>query len=83
MGLYECHYCQSKKLNKTCRNLNFYECSDCGLYARYPMPSESELRLIYSECYSREKIEFDCKTCSSGCGSCAFANQKDVYKLVR
>ncbi|MBT6993861.1 MAG: hypothetical protein HN952_02790 [Candidatus Cloacimonetes bacterium] len=30
-----------------------------------------------------EKIEFDCKTCSSGCGSCAFANQKDVYKLVR
>ncbi|KQC10742.1 MAG: hypothetical protein APR54_11705 [Candidatus Cloacimonas sp. SDB] len=29
-----------------------------------------------------EKVEFDCGTCSSGCGSCAFAIQKDVYKLV-
>jgi 2-polyprenyl-3-methyl-5-hydroxy-6-metoxy-1,4-benzoquinol methylase len=56
MDVYKCHYCQSKKLNKTCRNLNFYECSDCGLYARYPMPSESELNSIYSECYSEENI---------------------------
>ena len=29
-----------------------------------------------------EKVVFDCGICSSGCGSCAFANHKDVYKLV-
>ena len=29
-----------------------------------------------------ELVSFDCGSCSSGCGSCAFANQKDVYKLV-
>jgi 2-polyprenyl-3-methyl-5-hydroxy-6-metoxy-1,4-benzoquinol methylase len=56
MGLYECHYCQSKKLNKTCRNLNFYECSDCGLYARYPMPSLKELKKLYSIDYSHDCI---------------------------
>ena len=56
---YECFFCHSKGPTQVCKDLNFYKCSDCGLYARYPMPSESELRLIYSECYSREKIEFD------------------------
>jgi 2-polyprenyl-3-methyl-5-hydroxy-6-metoxy-1,4-benzoquinol methylase len=45
-----------KKLNKACKNLNFYECSDCGLYARYPMPSESELNSIYSGHYSEVNI---------------------------
>ena len=29
-----------------------------------------------------KKVVFDCGTCSSGCGSCAFAKQDDVYKLV-
>ena len=29
-----------------------------------------------------EKVLFDCGSCSSGCGSCAFAKHKDVYKLV-
>jgi len=57
---YKCYFCNSAGAAQICKNLNFYKCGNCGLYARYPMPSVSELRLIYSECYSREKIEFDC-----------------------
>lgn len=29
-----------------------------------------------------EKVVLNCGTCLSGCGSCVFANQKDVYKLA-
>lgn len=29
-----------------------------------------------------EKVVFNCGICASGCGSCAFADQKDVYKLA-
>lgn len=42
---------------------------------------EGMLRILIQKSYI-EKVVFDCGTCSSGCGSCAFAKQKDVYKLV-
>ena len=29
-----------------------------------------------------EKVVFECGTCSNGCGSCTFADQKNIYKLA-
>jgi 2-polyprenyl-3-methyl-5-hydroxy-6-metoxy-1,4-benzoquinol methylase len=54
--MHNCHYCQSDKLNRPCKNLNFYKCSSCGLYARYPMPSKAELNNLYSYSYSKNSI---------------------------
>jgi len=43
---------------------------------------EGMLRILIQKSFI-EKVVFDgCGTCSSGCGSCAFAKQEDVYKLV-
>lgn len=42
---------------------------------------EGMLRILIQKKFI-ELVSFDCGSCSSGCGSCAFAKQKDVYKLV-
>lgn len=39
------------------------------------------LRILIQKSFI-EKVVFNCGTCSSGCGSCAFAKQKDVYRIV-
>ena len=51
----KCHFCSAKKLYKS--YLNFYRCNNCGLYARYPMPTDRELNVIYQDHYKKSNIK--------------------------
>jgi len=61
----KCYFCKNENIKKECENLNFYLCENCGLYARYPMPTEDELNKIYAQCYSDSNIVNDVTNQSS------------------